>query len=170
MVTQTQRDELAVVLDCLHDHREKTHYPPVINGVIRRQLAVSELGIKSLADLIKILDSEDGLVVDCSQMVIVSLAAVGIHVPHPDGFTGTLLSDLKPHYTDARGAYIGAVAIYGEGTGHHATITRHRDIHQGNPVQFSHGGNGAFASRYISLLTEAANQPHPVTMLSIANL
>lgn len=170
MVTSRQRDELAIVLDYLHEHREKVHYPPVVNHVIHRQVEVADLKIKSLADVIRVLDSKDGLIVDCSQLVIVALEAVGIHVPNPNGFTGTLLNDLKPHYTDARSAFIGAVPIFGPDEGDHAAIVRHRDTRQGNPVVLSHGGPPPFNCRYVNVSVESASHHPPTTFCSIANL
>lgn len=169
MATQTQRDELCGLMDWLHEHGEQVHYPPVIHGQIVRQVRVSRLGVRTPADMHRLVGARGGLVLDCSQMFIVLLESVGLHVSDIDGATSTLLRDPRlPHYYDPREAYAGAGAVYGAGGGHHITATRFRDPVHGNPVQFSQGQESD--PRYISLLSEAAHQPAPITMLSIAKL
>jgi hypothetical protein len=161
MTSPAQRIQLAQLMDWLHEHRDRVHYP---HGDIRTE-TVSD--IHSVEQVHARVLRRAGWTVDCSQTVIALLLAVGLKVPDPNGYTGTLLADL-PHYQDARAAYIGALAVYGPGSGHHVTMTRHRDTVHGNPVQFSQGQESD--PRFISLLTEAQFQPHPVTMLSIAHL
>jgi hypothetical protein len=161
MATQTQRDELAGLMDWLYAERERLHYP--IHDVRVESVA----DIHSAATLKARVLRRAGASWDCSQTVIALLGAVGLRVAQPDGYTGTLLAEL-PHYHDPRAAYIGALAVYGPGTGHHVTMTRHRDTVRGNPMQFSQGSEPD--PRYVALLTEAAYQPHGITMLSIAHL
>ena len=161
MTTPAQRTELSVLMDWLHEHRAQVHYP---HGDIRVETVAD---IHSAAQVQERVLRRQGWTVDCSQTVIALLLAVGLKVPHPDGYTGTLLQDL-PHYHDARGAMVGALAVYGPGTGHHVTMTRHPDSVHGNPVQFSQGSEQD--PSYRALLSEAAFQPAPVTMLSIAGL
>lgn len=161
MATERQREELAVLMDWLHEHRDQLAYPA---GDIRTE---SVAAINSAGALMARVNRKGGAAWDCSQTVIALLLAVGCKVKHPDGYTGTLLADL-PNYSDARACYIGALAVYGPGTGHHVTMTRHRDTHHGNPVQFSQGSSSD--PRYINLLTEAAYQPHGIRLLSIAKL
>lgn len=169
MATDRQRNEMALLMDWLHNRRADVHYPPIVGGVILRKVKVSELGIHGVADVMRLVDRPGGLTVDCSQMGIVLLTAVGLKVAVIDGATSTLLADPNmPHYTDPRAAYIGAMAVYGPGGGHHLTATRHRDVIHGDPVQFSQGQETD--PRYIGLLAEAAHQPAPFTMLSIAHL
>lgn len=167
--TNLERNELDELCDWLFENRANVHYPPIVNGRIERQVRVSELGVHSPADIHRLVLRPGGLTVDCSQMEIVKLLAVGLAVSEIDGATSTLLADPKlRHYSDPRGAYNGALAVYGPGGGHHITSTRHRDPWRGNPMQFSQGQESD--PRFIPLLTEAKNQPAPVTMLSIAGL
>lgn len=174
MATQTQRESACELMDWLLAHREQVHYPPVVNGNIERQMSIAWLNDFPLSHRISQLKgvvlSKRGLIVDCSQMATAVILAVGCKNPNGrpiDGYTGTLLATL-PHYTDARAAYPLALAVFGPGTGHHVAVVRHRDVVHGNPVLFSQGQESD--PRMISLLSEAAGQPHPVTMLSVADL
>jgi hypothetical protein len=83
------------------------------------------------------------------------------------GYTGTMLATL-PHYKDARGSYVGALAVFGPGTGDHVAIVLEPDHVHGNPMLFSHGFEGGPVK--VSLNTEAAGHRPPVTMLSISSL
>jgi hypothetical protein len=168
MATQAQRNAIAGLLDFLLEHRGQVHYPPIVHGQIVRRETVHD--IRTVAELKRRVRRTEGWTVDCSQCVTGVLLAAGCRNPNgfnTDGFTGTLLEHL-PHYHDPRAAYIGALAVFGPGTGHHVAIVRHRDTHHGNPVMLSQGQESD--PRMINLLTEAAYQPHPVTMLSIAHL
>lgn len=168
MATATQRNQLAGLMDFLIEHRSSVHYPPIVHGAIIRREIVHD--IRTIAELKRRVRRTGGWTVDCSQTVTALLLAVGCRNPNgldADGFTGTLLEHL-PHYTDARKAYVGALAVFGPGTGHHVAMVRHRDVVHGNPVMCSQGQESD--PRMINLLTEAAYQPHPVVMLSIAHL
>lgn len=169
MATTAQRNQLCELMDWLYENRANVHYPPIVNGNIIRQVQVSELGIHSASDIHRLVLSSHGLTVDCSQMVICLLEAVGLKVAQLNGATSTLLQDPRmAHYGDPKFAYPGAVAIYGAGGGHHATMTRHRDQVHGNPMQFSQGQESD--PRFIPILLEAKGQPAPITMLSISRL
>jgi hypothetical protein len=161
MPSTAQRSELAALMDWLHEERARIHYP-------RDDIRVETVHqIRSVADVKARVLRRHGWTVDCSQMDEALLRAVGLHLPFTDGATGSFLDNL-PHYHDAREAYIGALAVFGPGSGHHMGMVRHRDVIHGNPVLFSHGQESD--PRYISLLSEAAFQPAPWTMLSIAHL
>lgn len=164
-MTSGQRDQLAALMDWCLTHRDRIHYPPVIHHQIIRQRTVHDL--TSAAKLKAAVLAHGGLIVDCSQMCSALLNAVGAPLHFIDGATGSMLDEL-PHYTDPRAAYIGALAVFGQYPGHHVGMVRHRDTHHGNPVLFSQGQESD--PRMISLLTEAAFQPHPYTMLSVAHL
>jgi hypothetical protein len=167
MATTAQRDELCTIMDYLHAHAVQVHYPPISHGQIERTESVAS--INSFADIKVRVERHGGWTVDCSQCVIALLGAVGLHVRDRDGFTGTLLTDPSLfHYRDPRHAYPGALAVFGPPPGHHVVMVRHRDAVHGNPVVFSQGQESD--PRYLSLLSEAAGQPPPVTMLSIAGL
>lgn len=160
-----QRNDLAALMDWSHEHAAQIHYPPIVNGQIIRQQTVHDL--TSIERYKARVLEPGGAIWDCSQNVYALLLAVGARVKWPDGSTATLLNE-GPHYRDGRAAYIGAVVVYGPGTGHHATMTRHRDVVHGNPVQYSQGSEPD--PRYINLLSEAAGQPAPFTFVSVAHL
>jgi len=168
VATAAQRNQIAGLLDFLVEHRAQVHYPPIVHGQIIRREIVHD--IRTVAELKRRVRRTEGWTVDCSQCVTAVLLAVGCRNPNginADGFTGTLLDHL-PHYHDPRAAYIGALAVFGPRTGHHVAMVRHRDTVHGNPVLCSQGQESD--PRMIGLLTEAAYQPAPVTMLSTAHL
>jgi hypothetical protein len=142
-------------------HRGQIHYPPGD----RRTESVSH--IRGIADIHARIMSSDGWQIDCSQFVIALLLAVGCKVPHPDGYTGTLLADL-PHYANGKAARVGALCVYGPGTGHHVTMTHTSAPKTGNPLQVSQGQEADPCLIYMA--QEAAYQPAPHTFLSIAAL
>lgn len=164
-MTTAQRDELAALMDWSVAHAALVHYPPIIGGRIIRTQSVGH--IRTVAAYKAQVLSRAGAVWDCSQNIYALLLAVGCHVRFPEGATGSLLAEL-PHYSDPRAAYIGAPCVYGPGSGHHVTMTRHRDTRDGNPLQYSQGKPAD--PRFVPLLSEAAFQPAPHTMLSIAHL
>lgn len=168
MATTAQRNAACELMDWLHEHREQVHYPPIVNGRIIRQENVA--WIRSVADVKRRVLSAKGWTVDCSQSVTAIILAVGCRNPNGaniDGYTGTLLAHL-PHYRQAKEAYPMALAVFGGGTGHHVVMVRHTDLVHGNPVVWSQGQESD--PRYLSLSQEAAGQPAPVTMLSVAHL
>ena len=93
-----------------------------------------------------------------------------LELEHMLGFTGaragTMLAHL-PHYSDARAALTGALAVFGPGTGDHVAMVHTPDPQVGNPLLGSHGRPGFDLVRLHDLA--AALRP-PVTMLSIAAL
>jgi hypothetical protein len=161
MMTEARRNELAALMDWLHEHGAQLNYPP------QDHRTESVADIRSVAELkARVLR---GALWDCSQTVYALLLAIGCPVRYPWGSTATLLVEpAMPHYSDPRAAYIGGLVIYGEGGGHHVTMTRHRDAVHGNPVQFGNGSN--IGPTYASLHTVAAGQPYGVRLLSIAHL
>ncbi len=106
---------------------------------------------------------------DCSESVTLLCRLADLDDPNGlnyngQGLTGTLLGHLR-HYSNPRAANIGALVVFGPGTGHHVCMVRRPGV---NPLLFSHGQErGPF---FISLSEEAKYQPKPVTFLSIAGL
>ena len=93
----------------------------------------------------------------------------GLHDPNGfgydgTGYTGTLLHHL-PHYTDPRKAKVGALVVFGPGSGDHVCMVRHVGS---DPVLFSHGSERG--PIYIHLTAEQRYQRKPTTFLSIARL
>lgn len=158
-MTAVQRRELLALMDYGLAHRGQIHYPP---GDVRSE-TVAE--IKSWVDIHSRVSRVGGWEVDCSQMCEALLRAVGAHLPFRDGFTGSFL-DACPHYFDGRAAYVGAVVVFGPGTGHHMAMVYERDTKHGNPLLFSHGQESD--PRLIRLSSEQAGQPHPATFCSVA--
>ena len=81
-----------------------------------------------------------------------------------DGYTGTLLDHL-PHYYAARNAGVGALVVYGPGTGHHVAMVREPGS---DPLLFSHGDETG--PHWYRLSQERTWQPPPVTFLAISAL
>src|SRR5215472_9816564 len=110
------------------------HYPP---DDVRTE---SVHDIATLAELHSLLNRPAGLTMDCSQAVTLLCHLAGLADPNGlgykrDGYTGTLLAHL-PHYYAARNAGVGALVVYGPGTGHHVSM-----VHEpgSDPWLFSHG-------------------------------
>ncbi len=160
-MTAAQRVELKALMDYCLAHRGAIHYPP---NDIRSERVGS---IKSWTDIHARIMRPGGWEIDCSQMDEALLRAVGAKLPFRDGFTGSFLDHL-PHYTDGRAAYVGAVVVFGPGSGHHMAMVYERDPKHGNPLLFSHGQESD--PRLIRLATEQAFQPHPATFCSVAKL
>ena len=117
------------------------------------------------------------IVLDCSSAVTMLCKWAGLHDPNGlgyngTGYTGTLLDGPCPHYFDPHRALVGAIVIFGPGTGEHAAMVVEPDAH--NPLLFSHGWEerpGAPGSPHlIRLHDEAQYHRPPVTFLSIAAL
>lgn len=166
MANQAQRNELVALMNWCWEKKALITYPPndVRTTTIHEIRTVNELKTRV----------ENGLQVDCSQMVTALLLAVGCKNPNggdTDGYTGTLLSNL-PHYSDPRGAYSGALVVFGPGTGHHVAMVLHRDTVHGNPVIFSHGSNEGPDIEALSVERAVQNNwGYPgIRMLSIADL
>ena len=162
MVTEAQRASLGALMDWAFSERHRISYPP---GDVR---TTSVGAIVSVADF-KAAVLAGRAEWDCTQMTYALLGAVFGYVKDQGGYTGTQLADF-PHYSDPRKAYPGALVVLGPGTGSHGCMVRHRDAVHGDPTVFSHGGNGAFAARFVPLSVEVASHKPPTTMLSIAKL
>ena len=151
-------------MDYLLAHRGQVHYPPhdVRTETIHH--------VRSLADVHELVNRTQGLTIDCSQAVTMLLLSVGCKNPNganTDGYTGTLLANLK-HYSDGRRAMVGALVVFGPGTGHHVAMVHTPDPVHGNPLLWSQGQESD--PRLIYLSQEQAFQPWPHTFLSIAKL
>ena len=84
-----------------------------------------------------------------------------------EGYTGTMLAHL-PHYTDGKRARVGAIVIFGPGTGVHGAMVLEPDSQHGDPVLFSHGAEQAAGPIRLSVLRKGL--PGPVTFCSVAGL
>lgn len=110
------------------------------------------------------------MTMDCSEAVTCLCKWAGLKDPNGfgyngKGYTGTLLDHL-PHYFDPANANVGALVVFGPGTGEHVAMVLEPD-HR-NPLLFSHGFEGG--PLLIRLHDEAQLHHPPVTFLSIAGL
>lgn len=148
-------------MDFTYRERARIHYAQ------RRPMPTQHL--HSLHLLQQALQSPRGVTMDCSEGVTLLCHIAGLDDPNGfdydgHGFTGTLLHHL-PHYADARNAKIGALVVFGPGSGDHVCMVRQPGA---NPLLWSHGQESG--PIYISLREEARYQRPPITFLSIAKL
>jgi hypothetical protein len=161
MVTAEQRLELARLMDYTYRERAQIHYAQVRPMQTRR--------IHSLHLLQQALGSPAGITADCSEAVTMLCHIAGLEDPNGfgydgTGYTGTLLHHL-PHYSDASNAGVGALVVFGPGSGDHVCMVRRSGA---NPLLWSHGQESG--PIFISLELEARYQRPPITFLSIARL
>lgn len=161
MATAEQRARLARLMDYTYRERAKIHYAQVRPMRTRR--------VHSLHLLQQALHSPAGITMDCSEAVTTLCHIAGLDDPNGfgydgHGFTGTLLHHL-PHYFDASRAKVGALVVFGPGSGDHVCMVRHpgRD-----PVLWSHGSERG--PIWIRLSDEKRFQRDPTTFLKIATL
>ncbi len=110
---------------------------------------------------------------DCSQSTTQIFKWAGVHDPNGldyryPGYTGTMLHHLRDHYTDAQRADVGALVVFGPGTGEHVALVIDADHRHGDPKLFSHGAQ--FTAGPIKLSVERAYHHRPVTFLNVAGL
>lgn len=159
--SHAQRVALASLMDYLVQHRGNVHYAQ------RRPMETRKLA--SVVALKRAVASAAGVTMDCSESVTLLCRLAGLDDPNDQhynglGYTGTLLDHL-PHYDDPGNADIGALAVFGPGTGQHVCMVREPGR---NPLLFSHGEEaGPF---YLRLNVERTYHSAPVRFLSIANL
>jgi len=112
------------------------------------------------------------LMFDCSGCVTCIYKWAGLKDPNGlsykhEGYTGTMLAHL-PHYQDAKRCRVGALAVFGPGTGEHVAMVYERDATDGNPLLFSHGARGLTGP--IRLSRERRFHDPPVTLLNVSAL
>jgi len=135
----------------------RVHYPPGD----RRTMTIS--GIATRGQLADALD--DGLTVDCSQVVTLIAHIAGARDPNAaayarDGYTGTLLRGCA-HIERAQ-AKCADLRVFGGGTGHHVAMVM---TPGGDPLLFSHGSEGGPVAILES--AEARLQPRGGTFLRL---
>jgi hypothetical protein len=163
VATAAQRAHAGALMDYMHAHAAQLLYPPGDQRTNRDGIswAMNE------QTLDHVLNGGGVWQGDCSEYGSFVLKLAGLwHWPTP-GYTGSHLALMPKHYTDGRAARVGALVIFGGGTGHHEAVVRHPDPEHGNPVCSSHGHAG------LDLLTVseiARGQPAGITYLSIAAL
>ena len=167
MATAAQRHHMHGIMDLLSRYGSQLDYPPhdVRGPLDSRTFNLSEQQMEH------VLAAGGRLMGDCSEFATEICKWAGLADPNGlayryAGYTGTMLAHL-PHYTDARHALTGALAVFGRYPGHHVVLVKEPDAHKGDPLVWSHGRPGVDVVRLSEM---AARQPSPVTLLSIAHL
>lgn len=160
MATSAQRQHLYDLMLYLLGHEPQVHYAQV------RPMQTVQL---SEALLDARLAAGRGITMDCSEAVTCLCKWAGLADPngrHYDGsgYTGTLLANL-PHYSDPSRARIGALVVFGPGTGEHVSMV----LEPGpDPLMWSHGSeSGPIRVRFSR---ERSWHRPPYTFLAIAGL
>jgi hypothetical protein len=167
MTTHAQRLELKDLMDYLWLHRVLCGYP--FNDE-RTHLDASSWAL-SQAQRRALLAHGGRTQDDCSQMDAWLLKAVGLWPWASPGYTGSHLATLLPVYFDPRNADVGAIAVFGPGTGHHEAMVYKPDPVGGNPLMQSHGRAGVDRVTLQALRISQTAAGHPgVRMCSIAGL
>lgn len=166
MATPAQRQHLLHLMDYLYNHRGQLDYPP---GDVRGTRDAASWNLtEQMAD--HLIAGGGRMCMDCSQCCAWLLKCVGCWHWSSPGYTGSHLETL-PVYEDARGAMVGALVVFGPGTGHHEAMVHTPDPHGGNPLLASHGRPGYDLVKLRDLQAEQTAGGHPgVRLLSIAHL
>lgn len=160
MTTQPQRQHLERLMRYLISKEPQIHYAEIRP---MRTIHMNENVMRFK------LDQDGAITMDCSEAVTCLCKWAGLHDPNGlsydgAGFTGTLLQHL-PHYSKPSLAMVGALVVFGPGSGEHVCMVLERGQ---NPLLFSHGmERGPLAIR---LSAERKWHNLPVTFLSIAGL
>jgi hypothetical protein len=110
------------------------------------------------------------LTFDCSQSVTEIYRWAKLKDPNglaykQPGYTGTMLHHLVTHYTDPARARVGALVVFGPGTGEHVAMV----IEPGHdPLLFSHGA--AHTAGPIRFSVERTFHHSPATFLAVDKL
>lgn len=160
MASQGQRQHLRYLMEWTLLHTADIHYAQV------RPMKTIHLYEH---DLQSIFANGGGITMDCSEGVTLLCKLAGLRDPNGRGydgfgFTGTLLSYL-PHYYDPKHANVGALVVYGSGSGHHVSMV----LEPGHdPLLWSHGRESAPERRRLS--DQKKSLGGPVTFLNISKL
>ena len=165
MTTKAERQHLHELMQLLVDHEPQVHYPRHdVRGpddAATFKLTEAQLRAK--------LKAGGSIMFDCSQAVTQLCKWTGLDDPNGlgykwPGYTGTLLQHLA-HYSDPAGAGIGAIVVYGPGTGEHASMVFE---HGSDPLLWSHGFEGG--PQLIRLSAQRRYHRAPVTFLNVSRL
>lgn len=157
MTTQFQRHQLKQLMSQLVAYQKSIHYPE------------NDIRGKADTETFQLEAPHPPMTMDCSEAVTLLCKWAGLKDPnglnytHP-GYTGTLLAHL-PRYNNPANANVGALVVFGPGTGEHVCM-----VYQpgDDPLLFSHGSEAGPV--FIRLAVERTYHRPPVTFLSIADL
>lgn len=164
-MTAKDRAKLKELALLLIAHEKQVHYP---RGDVRGPLDAATFKL-SEAQMRSTLAHGGSLMMDCSQGVTCLYKWAGLQDPNGlgyryAGYTGTLLEHL-PHYSDPSKARVGALVVYGPGTGDHVSMV----VEWGkNPLLWSHGFEGG--PQLVRLATQRSYHRAPVTFLRVAGV
>ena len=161
MASDPQRAAMRYLMDLLLHHRARIHYAEL--------RPMSTASIHSVLGLKQRIAAPGGLTMDCSESVTLICKLAGLSDPNGlayngQGFTGTLLGHL-PHYVNAAGAKIGALCVFGPGTGKHVAMVYERGT---DPMMWTHGETGDPSLHRLSWMVPGFAPP--VTFLNISAL
>lgn len=166
MATTAQRHHLLALMNYMHAHRAQLDYPP---GDQRSNRDAISWGMNEQT-LDHVLAGGGRWQGDCSEYGSYLLKLAGCWHWNAPGWTGSHLQML-PVYLNARGAMVGALVVFGPGTGHHEAMVKIPDPVNGNPLLSSHGRAGLDEARLHDLAASQAALGYPgVRLLSIAHL
>lgn len=162
MATTAQRNHLHALAYSLQPFAAQLDYPPGDQRTTRdgQWWAMSEQTAEH------VLKGGGRLQADCSEFCAWLLKCAGLWHWNGPGYTGSHLDTITPHYTDGAEALLGALVVFGGGTGHHEAMVMAHDP-KGDPLCVSHGRPGLDFLRVSQI---AAYQPPGVTYLSINHL
>lgn len=167
MATTVQRHHIAGLLTFLHSHAGQLRYPP---GDVRTQADATAWHLTE-TQAEHLLEHGGYMQMDCSEFCSWVLKCVGCWPWGSPGYTGSHLASIRPVYTNPRDADVGALVVFGPGTGHHEAIVEVPDHLHGNPVLASHGRPGFDRVTLDALAASQAAEGHPgVRLLSIQHL
>jgi hypothetical protein len=162
VATTAQRNHLHALAYALEPHASQLDYPP--QDVRQREDATDWALTEQQAE--HVLTGGGRMMFDCSEFTAWLLKCAGLWKWASPGYTGSHL-DTLPNYTNGKDALIGALVVFGEGTGHHEAMVMRPDPKTGNPLCVSHGRPGL---DFLTVSQIAAYQPPGVRFLSIAHL
>ena len=166
MATTAQRQHVHSVLDFMFQHRAHLLYPPGDQRTWRDNQSWN-LTEQACEHLILGGGYWQG---DCSEFGSWVLKCAGLWHWSSPGYTGSHLQ-LLPVYENPKGAGVGALVIFGPGTGHHECVVYTPDPKYGNPVLMSHGRPGLDKVTLKDMAASQAAEGYPgVRLCSIAHL
>jgi hypothetical protein len=171
MMTTARRHAALSVWEYLFRMKDRVGYPP---GDVRTQTIHS---VGTMRELTTLVDSPDGLVVDCSQLVELVCHVGGWLSPSGsyayDNATASMLAGPCRKFTNPRQAGLMGIVVFlnyeGDKGGHHTAFVVEPDPLHGNPTLGSHGQQSD--PREIRLRDEQVSQGgRPYVFLSVLNL
>lgn len=166
-MTSEDRKRLHAMMELLIQHRGQLDYP---RSDVRGAKDAATFALNRQEAIARLKDGRS-LMFDCSAAITCAYKWCpplrdpnGLGYKH-EGYTGTMLAHLNDHYTNPSRARVGAIVIFGPGTGVHGAMV----LEPGSdPMLFSHGAEHAAGPIRLSALRSGL--PGPVTFLNVSGL